>query len=121
MRPKRHLTFSISIQNARGFRKNSTASERILWNALRNRGLAGLKFRRQYPVGQFVLDFFCLEKSLAVEVDGKIHKNPATQNHDRERDKYLSQLGIRIIRVFNDQVLHNLEFVLNTIQEEANR
>ena len=73
----------------------------------------GIKFRRQYPVGPFVLDFFCHEASLAVELDGMSHV--ASAETDRKRTAYLNRLGIRMFRVTNDDVLSDLEAVLRGI------
>jgi very-short-patch-repair endonuclease len=114
---KRLHSFPASIQNAREFRKHPTFSEKILWNSLRNRRMAGVKFRRQHPVGQFVLDFFCREKSVAIEIDGRIHERIDKSEHDMERTKYLALRGITLLRFSNDQVLDNLPLVLREIQK----
>jgi len=78
-------------------RNSSTASEGLLWAALRNRGLAGRKFGRQHPVGRFVLDFYCHEERLAVEVDGPVHE--LQRGADRERQRMLESVGIRSLRL----------------------
>jgi very-short-patch-repair endonuclease len=119
MRSRRHATFAASVQNARSFRKNPTSSESVLWDALRNRRLANLKFRRQYPIGPLIIDFFCLEKLLAIEVDGGIHEQTDIQIHDIERDRYLSTLGIRTIRVKDEHVKTGLSGVFATILKFA--
>ena len=83
-------------ETAREMRHELTPAESQLWNALRGRKLGGLKFRRQHPVGRFILDFFCAEYRLVVEVDGEIH---ATQiEHDTERTRLLGEFGYRVIR-----------------------
>jgi len=82
---------------AREMRKQPTHSEDILWSALRNRALAGRKFRRQHPVGRFVLDFYCYEERLAVEIDGSVHQG--TSAADRERQLILESMGIRFLRL----------------------
>ena len=114
---KRLRSFPASIQNAREFRKHPTIPEKVLWNALRNRRMAGVKFRRQHPIGQFVLDFFCREKSVAIEVDGRIHEKRDIIEHDVERTGYLALRGITLLRFTNDQVLENLPTVLFEIQK----
>ena len=114
---KRLRSFPESIQNARKFRKNPTAAERALWNALRDRKLCGWKFRRQHPVDQFALDFFCRGKSVAIEIDGAIHDHPDIAGHDSERAKLLSRMGITLLRFRNDQVMENLTDVLLEIRK----
>lgn len=99
---------------ARDFRKTPTPSEGILWQALRNRQLAGFKFRRQQPIGPFVADFFCAEKSLIVEVDGSIH---ATQvERDQERQYLLAACGYTVLRFSSTQVEKHLPIITTTIQ-----
>ncbi|NIR19800.1 MAG: DUF559 domain-containing protein [Gammaproteobacteria bacterium] len=84
-------------QAARDARQEPTRSEAILWQALRNRGLGGRKFRRQHPVGSFILDFYCHEERLAVEIDGPIHA--AQSEADSQRQQALESEGIRFVRV----------------------
>jgi very-short-patch-repair endonuclease len=112
---KRLRSFPAAIQNARSLRRSATIPERVLWNALRHRKLGGWKFRRQHPVGPFVLDFFCREKSIAIELDGDIHSQKETAIYDLERTRYFKRLGVRILRFPNDQVLGNLPGVLSKI------
>lgn len=99
---------------ARELRKNPTPSEEILWQALRKRQLDSRKFRRQMPIGPFVVDFYCSTERLAVEVDGSIHENQ--READKTRQELLESLGIRFVRVTADQVNQNLPHVLNTIR-----
>ena len=84
-------------QIARQFRKAPTASEAILWEALRGRQMQGIKFRRQQPIGPFVVDFFAASHKLIVEVDGAIHGSQ--QEADRRRQTLLESLGLRFLRV----------------------
>jgi very-short-patch-repair endonuclease len=93
-----------------------TPAEARLWLALQHRQLAGRKFRRQHSVGPYVLDFFCPEEQLAVELDGAAHDSSAAQNRDCERDTYLAELGIRVARYENRDVTENLEGVLLDIR-----
>ena len=79
--------------------------------------MAGVKFRRQHPVDQFVLDFFCKEKSVAIEIDGRIHAGKENRAHDIERSKYLALRGITILRFSNDQVVDSLPMVLLEIRK----
>lgn len=102
------------IVYARKLRKKMTLAEAILWNALRNRQCAGFKFRRQVPLEWFVADFFCVERSLVIEVDGGIHAEQ--QKYDCERAEILREKRIRILRLTNDQILRDLPTVLQTIK-----
>src|SRR5690606_9800282 len=99
---------------ARRLRQESTKSEEILWEGLKNRQLAGRKFRRQQPVGAFVLDFYCASERLAVEVDGSIHDQQ--QEADQLRQEILESLGIRFVRVRAEEVEQNLPSVLDQIK-----
>ncbi len=96
-----------------------THAEEKLWNVLRGRRLNGLKFRRQHPVDQFVLDFYCVEHHLAVEVDGEVHTTLDQAARDEERTMWLHAKGIRVLRVTNDEVENDLDGVLRRIVEEA--
>jgi len=73
--------------------------------------LNGCKFRRQYPVHRYILDFYCHEKKLAIEVDGKVHQNKYDQ--DEFRDKYLQSIGIKTVRFTNDEILQDIDKVLS--------
>ncbi|MFM5522505.1 endonuclease domain-containing protein [Aeromonas jandaei] len=97
---------------AKRLRRDATLAEQKLWQQLRNRRLAGLKFRRQMPIGPYVVDFICLEQGLVIEVDGSQHGTQANQMHDEVRTAYLNQQGFRVIRVWNNDVLSQMEVVL---------
>jgi very-short-patch-repair endonuclease len=104
-----------STRRARSLRRRSTRAEWVLWLALRDRRLGGLKFARQQPLGPYYADFVCREQRLIVEVDGGQHAdNPA----DRKRDDYLTALGYRVVRVWNNEVLGNLDGVLEMLMSE---
>lgn len=109
-----------NVDRARALRRDMTGPERHLWQHLRSRQLDGLKFRRQYPLGPFVLDFYCAEASLAVEVDGESHVGCGEA--DAARDRWLREQGVRVIRVTNDDVLRETEavllFILRSAREE---
>ena len=100
---------------AREFRKTSTAGEAILWGRLRGRQFSNRKFRRQQPVGPFVLDFYCPEERLAVEIDGSIHE--AQREADAERQALLETLGIRFVRLRDEDVRGDLPSALQTIMQ----
>ena len=116
-RPTRGKTSSITVYAARELRQQQTDAEAKLWNALRARRLAGLKFRRQHPYDRFVLDFFCVEHALAVELDGGIHAEPAQAARDAERTEFLKAHRIRVLRFKNDQVEREIEKVLKEIEK----
>src|SRR5579884_2354488 len=104
-------------QMARSLRREMTPEERILWNALRGHQVAGLGFRRQHPVGKFILDFYAPSHLLVVELDGKWHD--AQQEKDRERSAYLQSHGYRVLRFRNEEVRMNLSRVLEQIRQAA--
>jgi very-short-patch-repair endonuclease len=99
---------------AREFRKQPTPSEAILWQALRGRKLDGRKFKRQQPIGAFIVDFFCGAERLVVEVDGGVHETQ--QEYDQQRQELLESLGLRFVRVSSQQVETDLNGVLETIR-----
>lgn len=103
----------MTSQRARALRKRMTDAERLLWRHLRNRGLDGWKFRRQYPVGPFIVDFICLEKNVVIEVDGGQHAEKAEL--DIQRSAYLNKMGYRVLRFWNNEVLQETEAVLEAI------
>ncbi len=100
------------LEVARDLRVRRTVGEQELWAALRRKQLGGRKFRRQQPVGPFVLDFYCSDEGLAVEVDGTIHDDPEQSLLDSERQRLLESLGIRFVRLPNDLVLNDLRAAL---------
>lgn len=101
---------------ARDLRQRMTEPEVILWSQLRRRRLGGHKFRRQHPIGPYVVDFACLNAKLIVELDGGHHSE---QRHaDRQRDANLEELGFTVLRFWNDDVRSNLAVVLEKIVSE---
>jgi cyclase len=103
------------FQTARSMRHEMTEAESLLWNELKNRKMSGLKFRRQHPIHYYVADFYCHEKKLIIEVDGGIHNSKATKEHDENRSAEFERLGIRVIRVTNEQVLNSWGEVIEKI------
>jgi very-short-patch-repair endonuclease len=106
------------IIKAQQFRIEARWAEKLLWHHLHNYKMAGYKFRRQQPFGQYVLDFYCPEKRLGIEVDGREHGDPESIRHDQIRDDYLRAQGVRILRFWNFQLRENLEGVLLRIRME---
>lgn len=111
----------ISQQLAKELRHNPTWAERKLWSRLRGGRLCGFKFRRQHPLGRYVLDFYCASGKLAVEVDGDPHGIPPQHDHDSGRDEFMEALGIKTMRFWNEDVRTNLEGVLESILMEMAR
>ena len=109
----------ITIQRARELRRALTLPEVILWQALRGRRLDGIRFRRQHPVGPYILDFYCEEAKLAVEVDGSGHEHPDQGRHDDRRTEWLNRQGIAVMRMAARDVLGNLEGVLTRLKERV--
>ena len=97
----------------RQLRRDQTDAEKRLWYYLKNRNLGGWKFRRQHRVGPYVLDFVCLEAGLAVELDGAQHALQA--DHDARRTEYLSRLGLRVLRYWDNQALSETSAVLEDV------
>lgn len=102
-------------QQAKALRREMTPQEKLLWEALRNRRLGGLKFRRQHPVGPFIADFYCAEARLIVEVDGEIHR--AQYEADQQRTEQLLSFNYRVQRFQNEQIEYELDNVLKQILE----
>jgi very-short-patch-repair endonuclease len=103
---------------AKNLRRRQTDAERLLWKYLRSRRFEGIKFRRQQPIGQYVVDFVSFEKQIIVEVDGGQH---ASEERDRERDERLVKQGFRVLRFWNHHVLQNTEGVLETIRKDCQK
>ena len=103
----------IMRQRAQRLRRETTEAERALWARLRCRQLLGYKFRRQQPLGRYVVDFVCLEKRLIVEVDGSQHQEQ--QAYDEARSGWLEQQGYKVLRFWNNEVLAETDAVVETI------
>ncbi len=99
---------------ARKLRNNQTNVEAIIWNKLRNRQLNGVKFRRQQPLGKYIVDFVSLERKLVVELDGGQHNQNA---HDQERTLWLNKEGYKVVRFWNNEITENLQGALETIEK----
>ena len=105
----------------RELRKNMPLPEVILWRYLKNKQM-GVKFRRQYTIGNYILDFYAPKIKLAIEIDGDTHyQSPEDQEKDRKRDEFLQSKGIKVLRFLNPEVMRNLDGVLETIFEEVQK
>jgi very-short-patch-repair endonuclease len=119
MKPRHKPLDDVQKNRARDLRQQATVPERLLWGRLRAGRLAGLKFRRQHPIDRFIIDFYCDESKLAVELDGASHQGRA--QYDAQRTAFLQGLGIRVVRIGNDDVLRSMDAVLKMILRECQK
>jgi very-short-patch-repair endonuclease len=106
---------------ARRLRNKETWAENLTWRWLRDRRFSGYKFRRQHPIGEYYLDFFCEEADLAIELDGRQHGYPGKQSHDAEREKFLKSQGIKTLRFWNSHLRRNAQSIRDTIFNELQK
>lgn len=106
---------------ARMLRNRSTDGERLLWHRLRSRQIAGAKFRRQVPLGDYIVDFASFSPRIVIEVDGGQHALPIERSRDLTRDAWLKEQGYVVLRFWNADVLENLDGVVSQIYETVAR
>ncbi len=115
-----------AILLARNLRANSTPAERYVWGKLRGRRLCGMKFNRQFPIeyklyddrnNYFIADFYCNEKKLIIEIDGKYYEDPHVKAYDQERTEILTNRGFKILRFTNEQVINRWEEVEQILEQ----
>ncbi len=112
----------ISIENnpmteaARELRQRQTEAERILWFKLRDNQLGGIKFRRQEPVGKYVVDFVSFENKLVIEIDGSPHKDAEVKSNDGQRTLWLKSEGFKVLRFWNAEILNGLDGVMRKVK-----
>ena len=94
----------LTLNRAKPLRRPMTPQELGLWLRVKNRQLGGFKFRRQHPIGPYILDFYCAELRLAVEIDGQTHWSPEQEAHDARRDAYLLAMGIETLRLSTESL-----------------
>src|SRR6187402_2779280 len=104
-------------QYGRELRQELTQAEKMLWAELRNRKLDSLKFRRQHPLDKFIVDFYCNEKKLVVELDGGVHNEKINKEYDEARTAMLAGLNIIVLRFKNEDVINNMKEVLRKISD----
>ena len=107
------------LQHARSLRSKQTDAEQLLWGLVRDRRFAGKKFRRQHPIGRYILDFYCHECRLAVELDGGQHDDEETRSRDDRRSRFLREQGVRVVRFWNHDVLLQTDSVLESLWDEV--
>ena len=111
--PVSKQTRNLMIEQAREMRRFPTEAEALLWAELKNRKLAGNKFRRQHPIGPFIVDFYCPMRKLIIEIDGLIHLEQKA--YDETREDFLLSMGYMVLRFTNQQVEHRLNWVVQEI------
>ncbi len=105
------------FKRASELRKNMTGAEKVLWEELRRKQILGKRFRRQHPIDKYIVDFFCHDAKLVIEVDGSIHNLQEQKESDTGRSEELEQLGLTVIRFTNEQVLNNPNSVKENIKQ----
>ena len=104
------------LRIAGDLRKSMTPAEKILWERLRNRQIKGLRFRRQHPIKDFIVDFFCYDAMLIIEVDGEVHDDTHQSERDEQRTIILKKLGIKELRFTNQEVINQTDEVITEIE-----
>ena len=105
-------TKTSTYENAKQLRGSQTEAEQKLWTFLRNRQLKGKKFRRQHAIAEYVVDFYCHECKLAIELDGSYHKDEEAKDYDKARTNLLKEYGITVLRFWNEEVMKEVDRVL---------
>ena len=108
------------VEQARELRQEMTSAETVIWDELRNRKFLGLKFRRQQIIDGFIVDFYCEQAKLVVEIDGSVHDTTEQQTYDEHRNKVFNAKGISVVRFSNDDVLSKTELSLDKLQKILN-
>jgi very-short-patch-repair endonuclease len=104
---------------AKELRHSQTPAEEFLWKFIRNRKVAGMKFRRQHPLGKYIADFYCYEAKLVIELDGWIHEKADIKDYDKERQEAIEEFGLKVLRFTNEDVFEDLEKIINEIIRNA--
>ena len=121
MTEKQHRIYPPILAHARELRQPQTPAESKLWARLRNRQLGGFKFRRQHPIGRFVVDFYCAACRLVIEVDGDSHAEPEQMEYDLARTAWLNEQGYHVIRFPNRDAHRHIDAVLEAILTECKK
>jgi very-short-patch-repair endonuclease len=103
------------LSRASALRKNMTEAEKMLWSKLNKRQVNGLRFRRQHPIGKFIVDFYCHEKLLVIELEGAIHQKEEVKEHDEGREYELKKKGLNVLRFTNAEVMSDATKVIDSI------
>ena len=113
----KHYNKKSELGKRRFLRKEQTFAEKVVWIYLRKKQILNYKFRRQYSIDQYVIDFYCPKLKFAVEIDGETHNKPEQKDYDNKREKYLMQYNISFIRLSNDELLGNPDKAFKKIEE----
>ena len=105
---------------ARNLRKNATIQEKRLWNILKNKQFHNFKFKRQFPIGNYIVDFVCKEQKIIIELDGGQHNEPEHIKYDKERTSFLESKGYKVIRFWNNEIYENINGVILKLEQELN-
>lgn len=108
----------IHFELAKKLRNNQTEAELYLWDNLQRLTYLNIRFKRQHPVLYFIADFYCHKAKIIIEVDGGYHDIPEQYLYDRNRENELNELGLKVVRFTNEEVLNSIEKVLRTIEKE---
>ena len=117
---KRHRIYPPVLLRSRELRHPQTPAEATLWQNLRNRNL-GYKFRRQHPIDRFIVDFYCAEAKLCIEIDGGSHFEKEQEEYDKARTEFLEALGYQVVRYTNNDVRYNIHAVVDQIIRTAEK
>ena len=100
----------------KALRQSQTHAEELLWQQLKDKKLNGLKFRRQHAISKFIADFYCHEKQLVIEVGGRVHDLQEVQENDISKEGWITELGLKVIRFTNEEIVSEMHKVLQTIK-----
>ena len=117
----KHFNKSSEKNKRRNLRQHQTEAEKLIWRFLRNKQLLDVKFKRQYSVDHFVIDFYSPELKLAIEVDGASHNDPSKQVYDKRREKYLKNFDITFVRIKDEELFGNPNKAFDKIENEVKR
>ncbi|RYF52798.1 MAG: endonuclease domain-containing protein [Cytophagaceae bacterium] len=112
-----YLASDQSFANGRALRQQQTEAEKAFWEVVRGNRLGGLKFRRQHPIGYFIADFYCHQYKLVIELDGSVHDEIEQQEYDQNRDGWMREYGLTILRFTNQDVFDTIDFVKQQIRQ----
>lgn len=105
------------FEHGRALRQQQTETEKLFWEVVRSGRLEGLKFRRQHPIGPFIADFYCHEHKLVVELDGSVHDEAEQKAYDENRDYWMTEYGLTVLRFTNESVIDDLDTVKQQIRQ----
>lgn len=111
------IKINSQTEKSRQLRKNMTSQERKLWSIIRERRFFGCRFRRQFPIGSYIVDFVCREKKIIIEIDGGQHNEKQNIEYDNKRTEFLKSEGFQVIRFWNNDVDSNMDGVYERLKE----